>query len=154
MQLRVKSFEELGAGAMFVGIGLFAVYLSWDYPMGETLNMGPGYFPRLLGGILVGFGLIISAQSLRVQAEDGEQTPWAIRPWLVLPAALVLFATMLSYGLGFVPSVMALVVASSFAHKDMRPLETAALTVAVTLGCVAVFIWGLGLPYRLFWWSY
>jgi hypothetical protein len=28
------------------------------------------------------------------------------------------------------------------------------LSIFLTMGCVALFIYVIGLPYRLFWWSY
>jgi hypothetical protein len=39
------------------------------------------------------------------------------------------------------------------AHKDVHYLETIVLSVCVTAGAVAIFIYGIEMPYRLFWWS-
>jgi hypothetical protein len=56
-------------------------------------------------------------------------------------------------GAGFVPSLMVLVIGCALAHKDVRWLETIVLAVLVTAAAVAIFSFGLGLPYRLFWWG-
>jgi hypothetical protein len=56
-------------------------------------------------------------------------------------------------GFGFVPSLMVLVLGCALAHKDVRWLETLVLSVFVTAACVAIFSFGLGLPYPLFWGS-
>jgi hypothetical protein len=44
------------SGVIFVGIGAIALTIARDYPMGSALRMGPGYFPNVLGGILILFG--------------------------------------------------------------------------------------------------
>jgi hypothetical protein len=48
---------------------------------------------------------------------------------------------------------MVLVIGCALAHKDVRWLETILLSVFVTAAAVAIFSFGLGLPYGLFWWS-
>jgi hypothetical protein len=48
---------------------------------------------------------------------------------------------------------MVLVIGCALAHKDVRWLETLALSVLVTAASVAIFSFGLRLPYPLFWWS-
>jgi hypothetical protein len=154
LNLSVRSPEDFWAGLIFVGIGMLAIYLSWDYPMGTTLRMGPGYFPTWLGGILAGFGIVITLLSFKFELENPAHVPWAFRPWLVLCGSLVIYGLMIKSELGFVPSVVALIIGSSLAHKDVHFMETAVLSILLTAGCVGVFIYGLGLPYRLFWWSY
>ena len=156
MQLRIRSPEDFWSGLLFIGIGILAIYLSWDLPMGRALRMGPGYFPTWLGGIMIGFGVVIAALSFKMQLESDEEIrePWGFRPWLVLPGTFVLFAFMMQQRVGFVPSIMALIVGCALAHKDVNWLETILLSIFVTLGAVALFIWTIGLPYRYFWWSY
>jgi len=153
MQLRVKSPEDFWAGMVFIGIGLLAIALSSEYPMGQTLRMGPGYFPTLLGAIMAGLGLIIAVLSFRLELENPAHIPWAFRPWLVLCGTLVVYGLMMRYGAGFVPSLVVLIAGCALAHKDVHILETVLLAIIVPAACVAVFIYGLGLPYRLFWWG-
>ncbi len=74
-------------------------------------------------------------------------------PWLVLPAALAAYALLLDADVGFVPSLVVLIVGCALAHKDVRWRETVLLSICVTAGAVAIFYYGIGMPYRLFWWS-
>ncbi len=118
--------------------------------------MGPGYFPTWLGGIMIGFGVIIGGLSLRLSGESNQGLgfrDWAFRPWLVLTTTIAVYAILMDAGLGFVPSLMVLVIGCALAHKDVRWLETALLSVFVTAAAVAIFSFGLGMPYPLFWWS-
>jgi hypothetical protein len=54
---------------------------------------------------------------------------------------------------GFVLALLALIIASSLAGRDSRPLELVLLIAVLISGSVGLFIYGLELPYRLFPWS-
>ena len=140
VQLKIKSPEDLWSGIIFIGIGVLAMYLSRDYPMGSALRMGPGYFPTWLGGIMIGFGLVIAALSLKMQlqsAEEDEPQPWGFRPWLVLSGSFVVFGLMMDYiEAGFVPSLMVLITGCALAHKDVHWWETILLAIFVPVAAV------------------
>ena len=156
MQVRIRNLQDFWSGMFFIGLGVLAIYLSRDYPMGTALEMGPGYFPTWLGGIMIGFGVVIGGLSFKLEGEADQGLAlreWAFRPWLILTATLALFAILMEAELGFVPSLMVLITGCALAHKDVHWRETILLSVFVTAAAVAVFSYGLGLPYRLFWWS-
>lgn len=156
MQVRIRNLQDFWSGMFFIGLGVLAIYLSRDYPMGSALEMGPGYFPTWLGGIMIGFGVVIGGLSFKLEGEADQGLAlreWAFRPWLILTATLALFAILMEAELGFVPSLMVLIAGCALAHKDVHWRETILLSVFVTAAAVAVFSYGLGLPYRLFWWS-
>ena len=153
MRLKITSPEDFWGGLHFIAVGVVAIYLSRDYPMGSALRMGPGYFPTWLGGIMSAFGVVVFARSFFLQGEGmGE---WALRPLFVLAGSIVLYGLSLDYlELGFVPALILLIIGCALAHKDVHWLETILLSIFLTMGCVALFIYIIGLPYRLFWWSY
>ena len=49
--------KDVWAGLMLIAIGAAAMFFARNYPFGTALRMGPGYFPMLLGGLLILFGL-------------------------------------------------------------------------------------------------
>jgi hypothetical protein len=156
MRLRVRNPQDLWCGILFAALGALAIYMARDYRMGTALEMGPGYFPTWLGGIMIAFGAVIGALAFRLEGEAGEGSKpgaWAFRPWIVLTIALGVYAKLMDAGLGFVPSLMVLIVGCALAHKDVRWGETILLSVLLTAAAVAIFSFGLDLPYRLFWWS-
>ena len=156
MKLKIGNLQDFWCGIFFIALGVLAIYASRNYPMGSALQMGPGYFPIWLGGIMIAFGLAIGGLSLRVQPALTQRPAlgeWAFRPWIVLTTTIAVYALMMDAGVGFVPSLFVLVIGCALAHKDVRWLETIVLSVLVTAASVAIFSWGLALPYRLFWWS-
>jgi hypothetical protein len=47
------------AGIMFALFGAAAVVLARQYPRGTLARMGPGFFPTVLGAVLVALGLLL-----------------------------------------------------------------------------------------------
>jgi hypothetical protein len=158
VRLKIKNLQDFWCGLFFAALGALAIYLSRNYEMGSALQMGPGYFPTWLGGIMIGFGVLISGLSFAIEGESGGDqelrlAAWALRPWLVLTATLMLFAVLMEADFGFVPCVVLLIIGCALAHKDVHWRETILLSIGVTAAVVAIFSYGLEMPYRLFWWS-
>jgi hypothetical protein len=139
--------KDFWAGLMLIALGAMTVLVASAYPMGTVLRMGAGYFPTLLGAILVVFGLILLLKGVR--STDRIAPNWSPRALFVIPVSLILFASLVER-IGFVPSLLLLIVGSAAASSEFRLLEAVSVGAALTALCVAVFIWGLGLPYPLF----
>ncbi len=63
--MQVLDNKDFWAGLMLIAIGTATVLIARNYPFGTTLRMGPGYFPTVLGGVLVLFGLYLAIDGLR-----------------------------------------------------------------------------------------
>jgi hypothetical protein len=146
MNMELRKNKDFWAGMMLIGIGAAALFIARDYRFGSTLRMGPGFFPTILGGILIAFGVCIAAVGLR----SGEkiQGSLSIRALILLPLSLLLFGILMQLA-GFIPALVALVFVSAASGREFRLMEVLLLTVVLTVASVAVFIWGLGLPYPL-----
>jgi hypothetical protein len=146
MKREFRRNQDFWAGLMFFGIGAVAIFVARNYPLGRLLRMGAGYFPILLGGILILFGAYIMVKGMR----KGEkvQGNWSIRAGILLPIMIVLFGVLMERA-GFIPALAVLVFGSAAASKEFRWGEVFLLAVVLTALSVAVFIWGLGLPFPL-----
>lgn len=146
MKMELHKNRDFWAGMMLIAIGLAAMIIAREYRFGSALRMGPGFFPIILGGILVAFGLCIVAVGMR----SGEKLQGHIsaRALILLPVSLVLFGVLMDRA-GFVPALAALVFVSAAAGREFKFTEVLVLTVILTLASLALFVWGLGLPYPL-----
>ena len=146
--------KDLLAGLMFIVIGVVFFVGAYNYQMGTAARMGPGYFPRILGGVMAVLGVIVAGIGLKNQAQwaatDG--IGWTRKPVIILTAAVVLFGATLP-SLGMVIAIILLTIISGIAAHDKNYRELAIITVIMCLFCAAVFVWGLKLQMKLFPWS-
>jgi putative tricarboxylic transport membrane protein len=138
--------KDLWSGAMLIASGAATMLIARNYPFGTALRMGPGYFPIVLGGILILFGLYLVASGLR--SDEKIQGSWSLRGMVMLPLAFVLFGVLMTYA-GFVPALLVLIFGSALASPQFKLVEVVLLSVLLTAASVALFVWGLGLPYPL-----
>lgn len=126
-----------------MAFGLAAFVMAQSYALGTAARMGPGYFPRLLGVLLVGLGALQCLIGLRSRSLPGPDWHW--RPLFILLASVALFILITPW-LGLVVAGLALVFVSSAAGREFRWRE--ALIVGATQGiaAAALFVYGLGLP--------
>jgi hypothetical protein len=134
--------KDFCAGLLFVAFGIAAIVLGLDYPLGTAARMGPGYFPRLLGILLIALGAALSLSSLRGR---GPPLPgWKWRPVTIVLLSVVAFGLVLTHA-GLVLSTIGLIVIASTASREFRfreSLISGALLAALSVG---VFVIGLKL---------
>lgn len=147
MKIPLQRNKDFLAGLMFIGIGGGAMIIARDYPFGSALRMGPGYFPTVLGGILVVFGTWVLIQSL-IKQEPIKRT-WSVRALIVLPLTAVVFGYMMEHA-GFVPAIIVLSMMAAAASPQFRFVEQGILAIGLAVLSVGLFIYGIGLPYPLF----
>ncbi|MGE0038583.1 MAG: tripartite tricarboxylate transporter TctB family protein [Xanthobacteraceae bacterium] len=144
--MRVRAPKDFWAGLIFVAIGGGFILLAMQHRYGDMHRMGPAMFPTLVGALLALLGAIVAARGLVL---SGEAAPrFHLRPLAVSLLAIVLFGVALEW-LGLVAAVTVLVLVGACAARQVRPLESVALAAALVLFSVAVFVWLLGLPLRL-----
>lgn len=147
MKLEFLDNKDFWAGLVLIVTGALAVLVARDYPFGTMVRMGAGYFPTVLGGLLVLFGIHVLAKGLR--SVNKIEAGWSLRAMIVLPLSLALFGFLMDRA-GLVPALAALTVGSAAAGKEFKLVEIIPLTALLIAFSVAVFVWGLGLPYPLF----
>jgi hypothetical protein len=138
-----RALKDTLAGMTFVALGVAFAIGATTYEIGSTLQMGPGYFPLVLGGLLVVLGGTIVAKGFLDQAgEDIGTIPWRA---LGLVLGAVLFFGLTIRGLGLVPSVFIAALMSAFASQRTGVVMAIAIAVGLTILCVVVFVLALSL---------
>jgi hypothetical protein len=146
MKLELRKNKDFWAGMLLIGTGAAAMFIARDYRFGSALRMGPGFFPSILGGTLIAFGICIMAVGLR--SNEKIQGRLSLRALIMLPLSLVLFGLLMEKA-GFLPALAVLVFGSAASGREFRFVEVLLLTALLTVASAALFIWGLGLPYPL-----
>ena len=146
MSSLIKHPKDFYAGLLYASIGVGAVVIARGYHLGTSVRMGPGYFPSILGGLLILVGVI---SMIRAFLHDGE----AIKPFSWKEISLVLGSTvlfgLLVGGAGLVPSLIILVLVSAWASDQFNLRTALLLAILTSVFSALVFVKGLGLPFSI-----
>jgi len=146
MKFDWRNNRDFLAGLLYIFTGALSIFIALDYPFGSALRMGPGYFPRVLGGIMIVFG--IAVLMMGVKNKEKIKGNWSIRALIILPLSAVVFGVLMEHA-GFIPALAALIPVAAASGKEFRWLEVLLLTIGLTVMSLGIFIWGLGLPYPM-----
>ena len=138
----IRHPKDFWAGVLFLLLGGTGFLIALDYAMGSAGRMGPGYFPRTLGLILAGLGMILLLRSFRLQG-DKIAFP-TFRPLLIVLAAVLLFGVSVNY-VGLVLATILIVVVSSVASHEYRWKESIIASLCLAVFVVIAFRYGLKL---------
>jgi hypothetical protein len=144
--VKITAPRNFWAGLMFIGFGLGFALVARNYDMGTAVRMGPAYFPTVLGVLLAFLGVIVLIQAFTT---TGAPMPrFAMRPLIIVLIAIALFGVMIR-SVGLVPATITLVVVSALGGHEFRVIEVTIMAIAMAVFVVAVFYYGLGLPFTL-----
>lgn len=135
-------------------IGMATVMGSLQHSIGTLGRMGPGFFPLLLGSLLMLVALLIAV----TPSDSGDAVPLGrptleeYRAWLLTILSVVLFIV-LGKLTGLVLATFALVFVSTFADRRNSIRVALCLGSGVTLMAVLVFHYGLKMQFPLFVWG-
>jgi hypothetical protein len=137
---------DVKAGALFIALGLFfGIYALRSLDLGSLVEMGPGLFPLFLCGLLVllGTGILLQAEAVQQRL-----------PKINWPALALVTAAPIAFGLtvrrlGLLPALALSVLLAVIAGRRVGWLRGLLTVAGVTVFCVAVFKWGLDVPFDL-----
>jgi putative tricarboxylic transport membrane protein len=143
---------ELALGLVVAAVGAYALSLALDMAMYSSSHVpGPGFFPTLLSGLLLGLGLLLAVTSLRRKrgtedAEAPEPVNWhrqmrAGAVWLCYAVSIPLLTL-----LGFVPTGALLVFALLFGVEGRRNWRALAAAILIPVAASVVFVDLLTIP--------
>ena len=146
----IRNPKDFCAGALFIAIGIATILLGTRYALGSAARMGPGYFPRILGVLLIVLGGILAVRALRSRGPRIAALRW--RPTLIVLGSVVLFGALVR-PVGVALSTVILIVAASAASHEVRPREAFVAGVLLAAMAVGVFVVGLQLQLPIWPWQ-
>jgi hypothetical protein len=138
--------KDFFAGLLFIAFGALAVAIGRGYPLGSAARMGPGYFPVLVGSLLLLVGIVVAARGLSTKAAGVGRL--AIKPLVLVLGAVLLFAATIEE-LGLAVAILGVVVVGYLANTRRRPVELIVLALVLTAASVLIFYYGLKLPFKV-----
>lgn len=154
--VRIRSQQDFAAGLFIVVLGVLAIFLTWNLPMGSLRQIGAGMLPKAIAVICIGLGLLLSLTALRFNGE--KLTGWSWRGVIFVLGGAVIFGLTIrgfDFGslkvppLGLVVSGPLVVLVAGMAAEDVRWKELVIFAVVMTLFCALLFKYALSLPIPL-----
>jgi len=138
------------AGLALMVLGVVAFWLTADLAGSRGPLLGPGSLPRAAAGIILALGALIAGIGW---LRDDEAAPrWRLRGPLFLLGGVLVFA-LLVRTLGLAVATPAAILVGGLASPETRPVEIVLFAVALTVFCIAVFRYALGLPIPIAPWA-
>jgi hypothetical protein len=142
--LRIKNFKDFYTGILFILFGAAFTWGATKYTLGTAAKMGPGYFPFILGGLLIALGVIVFTRSLVGASDDGRVGRFAVKAAVLMFGSIAAFALLLRTA-GLVVAIFAIILISSVASSESRFKETLISAIVLCLASLAMFVYGLNL---------
>lgn len=138
--------QDFVAGLFVVAVATFAFWQSSGLPIGTLGGMGPGMLPKGLAVLLglLGVALMVNAASNRGPQLDR----WSIRGPVLVLGAMVAFGLAVR-PLGLVVAGPLAIVIGACASSEVRWGETLVFGALMTVFCIGLFKFALGLPIPL-----
>jgi putative Ca2+/H+ antiporter (TMEM165/GDT1 family) len=151
--------RDFYAGGLMMLIGLGIALKGATYRLGTPMHMGPGFFPTMLGVLLVVVGIAIAIPAL-APTPEGEERDESILPehpewwaWLCILLSPVLFIIFGRY-FGMIPGTFACVFIASLGDRGATWLSTIILSTVVTIFGVVLFSYFLQVPMPILTWGF
>ena len=143
----IKSPKDFWTGVLYFGFGAIAFWIARDYSFGTASRMGAGYFPTVLSGLLMFFGVLALVRGVTKHGAPFGAFAW--KPALIITASTLAFGLLLTRA-GLIIALIVLLFGSASASTKFRfEWRAALLALGLIAFCVLVFIKGLGLPMPL-----
>jgi Tripartite tricarboxylate transporter TctB family len=143
--LRVD-FKDFAFGTFLIALALIAFGATGSLAIGTAADMGPGFVPRALAWMILGFGVTFLITGLAKARAPIPAPAW--RPLAAILASIALFAVLFAK-LGLIAACVGAVVVAGAATSPVRWLQLVAFGVVMAAFSALLFVKGLGLPFRL-----
>lgn len=154
------SQKDFVSGLMFMAVGGSFAWGAVDYEIGNAARMGPGYFPFMLGLILVLLGVLVTFNAFKSGPPGGDKIgALAWRPLVFILGANLLFGALLvgipAFGLpafGLIVAIFGLVIMAGYAREGAKFKESLSLAAILAAGSYLAFVKLLNLQFPVLPW--
>jgi hypothetical protein len=138
--------KELGFGLFLIALALVAFASTSALSVGTAADMGPGFVPRALAWVILGFGMAFCITSLLKAPQPLPALAW--RPLAAILVSIGLFAVLFST-LGLFVACVGCVLVAGTAKAPVRWGHLLLFGPLLAGFSALLFVKGLGLPFRI-----
>ena len=142
----IRQHKDFWSGVMFFALGVLFIIWSREYQFGSAQRMGPGYFPTILGFLMAFLGIVVALPALSKKSPVVHVDKIGWRGLIIVLGAVLLYALTL-LRLGFVVSLVLLMVISATASSEFNWKETILSTLVLGVFSYLAFVKGLELQF-------
>lgn len=142
----LRAPNDLIAALFLLACAGCAWWFGRDLSVGTAFRMGPGYIPRLLTWIVLGFALLLMVRAFVWPGPALER--WPLRPIVLVLGAMVVFGLTVERGGLLIASLLAVGLAA-LATAQNRWRDVAVLAIGLAAAACVLFPWLLQLPLRV-----
>lgn len=147
---RVDYRDVIGGGLIALA-GAVAMYHSLTaLSIGTAARMGPGYFPALVGGLLMLCGILIVIPALR---RAGPMPIFELRPLFWISLSVLAFG-LLVIPFGLLPAIVAQTVLAGISDCKLSLKKSLILAGVLSVGAALIFVVGLGVILPIIAWPW
>ncbi len=158
--MAIASQKDFVSGLMFMAVGGAFAWGALSFEIGQAARMGPGYFPFMLGILLVILGALVTFTSLKSGPPGGDKIgAIAWRPLVFILGANLLFGALLvgipKFGLpafGLIVAIYGLVIMAGYAREGAKLKESLILATLLAIGSYLAFVKLLNLQFPVLPW--
>ena len=158
--MALASQKDFVSGLMFMTVGGAFAWGAVDYEIGNAARMGPGYFPFMLGLILIVLGALVAFNAFKSGPPGGDKIgAIAWRPLVFILGANLLFGALLvglpSLGIpafGLIVAIFGLVILAGYAREGASLKDSLILASALSIGSYLAFVKLLNLQFPVLPW--
>lgn len=147
--LKIRNGRDFVGGVTMIFVGLLFIWFGRELEVGNSFQMGPGYFPTMLSLLLMAIGVLIIVQSLVVGANESEPESWNWKAYTLVVIGPIGFGLVLA-GLGLAPTMFLLIVGVASASRYANWRHSIALGLFLAICSVLLFTKLLSLPVSAF----
>ncbi|GAC1332104.1 MAG: tripartite tricarboxylate transporter TctB family protein [Beijerinckiaceae bacterium] len=151
----IQQHRDYYAGGLLVLVGLGTMYQSSRYEVGSLSEIGPGFFPMVMGVILLLCGIAVAVSGGTETAADDHDEALLAHPewraWLCILGGVLSFI-LLAQNAGLLPATFACVFISAQGDRSMKLKNAFILASAISIFGVLLFHYGLKIQLPPFAW--
>ena len=96
--MKVTDQKNFTAGSLYIALGGAVAIGSLGFSIGTAERMGPGFFPLGVGILLAVTGIVLVLGAIGRGATGSRLGSWALKPILIVTAAVIAFGLLLEPG--------------------------------------------------------